>query len=459
MENLHDRGPGLWWSGCGAVRPRPAPAGDASADVVIVGAGFTGLWTAYYLRAIAPSLSVVVLEGRLAGYGASGRNGGWCSGELPNGPHGLARRHGREAAVSMQRAAFATVTEVERVVTAEGIDCGLRRGGSRVLARNQAQADRLARVVDGRRSLGFGPDDYRLLDGAQTGRELAVSEVAGSLYTPHCAALDPARLARGLATVVERQGAVLHEHTPVHRVNRGRVTTEHGTVDGGMVVLATEGYTSGLPGLRRSVAPVHSHMIATEPLDDAFWREVGWTDHATVADLRWHFAYLQRTSDGRIALGGRGITYPFASRVLPAQDDAPAIWLRLRRSLVSFFPRLTGVKVTHRWGGPLALARDLEPAVRLDRVRRLAWAGGYGGDGVALANLAGRTLAHLIAGSDAPETRLPWVGGVSREWEPEPLRWLGIHAGSLAAHAVDRYEDRTGRSLPVVGRLLEKALA
>ncbi|WP_206185098.1 NAD(P)/FAD-dependent oxidoreductase [Thermoactinospora rubra] len=452
------RGPGLWWSGLGQVEPRPALIRDGAADVVIVGAGLTGLWTAYYLRAVAPELSVVVLERELAGYGASGRNGGWCSGELPSGPGGFLGRHGRDAAVAMQRAAFATVAEVQRVAAAEGIDCRMRRGGTRLLALNHAQAGRLSRLVQQRRALGFGPEDYRLLDRAETIRHIAVPDAVASLFTPHCATLDPVRLARGLATAVERRGGVIHERTPVHAVDGGRVRAGDAVIEGGVVVLATEAYTCGLPGARRRVAPIHSHMIATEPLPADVWRRLGWDDGAAVADQRWHFAYLQRTADDRIAVGGRGISYGFGSRVSPHRDHAPAIWRRLYASLVSLFPRLAGVTVTHRWGGPLALARSLEPAAGLDRRRRLAWAGGYGGDGVAMSNLAGRTLAHLIAGVDASETRLPWVGGFGRRWEPEPLRWLGIQAGSALAHAADLFEDRTGRRLPVVGRLLEAAL-
>lgn len=230
-------------------------------------------------------------------------------------------------------------------------------------------------------------------------------------------------------------------------------------LEGDVVVLATEAHTAGLPGLRRRLAPVHSHMIATEPLPPEFWRRTGWADRATVADQHWHFAYLQRTEDGRIALGGRGVTYPFGSRVSPAHDRAPAVWERLRRTLVSLFPGLRGAAVTHRWGGPLALARDLEPSVGLDRARRLAWAGGYGGDGIALSNLAGRTLAHLITGTDAEETRLPWVRDrPPRAWEPEPLRWLGVRAAAALAHLADHHEDRTGRAAPLLGAALEKAL-
>ncbi|MGI5285790.1 NAD(P)/FAD-dependent oxidoreductase [Nonomuraea polychroma] len=456
METMH--GPGLWWSGLDHVSPRPALTRDIAADVVIVGAGLTGLWTAYYLRLTAPELSVIVLERELAGFGTSGRNGGWCSAELPNGLGGLIRSHGRDTAVAMQRAAFATVAEVERVAAAEDIDCRLRRGGTRLLALNQAQAGRATRRLEERRALGFGPEDYRLLDRTETLRHIAAPGVVASLFTPHCATLDPVRLTRGLAEAAERLGAVVHERTPVLAVDRGRVRTETAVAEGGVVVLATEAYTGGLPGARRRIAPIHSHMIATEPLPEPVWRRLGWDDGAAVADLRWHFAYLQRTADNRIAIGGRGVTYGFGSSVSARRDRAPAIWRRLRRTLVSLFPPLADTAMTHYWGGSLAMARDLEPVVGLSRSRRLAWAGGYGGDGVALSNLAGRTLAHLIAGVDSPETRLPWVGRIWRRWEPEPLRWLGIQATSALAHAADRYEDRSGRRVPVLGALLESGI-
>lgn len=451
------RSPVLWRAGLGPRPPRPRLDGDASADVVIVGAGFTGLWTAYYLRALAPDLSVVVLEAETAGFGASGRNGGWCSGELPGGPGGLVRRYGRDAAVAMQRAAFATVGEVERVVREEGIDCRLRRGGSRLLALNGPQAARLASSVKARRRLGFGADDHRLLGAAETRSHLAAAKVVASSFTPHCAALDPALLASRLADTVEAGGAAIHEHSAVRWMRPGLVRTESGSVRADVVVRATEGYTPGLDGAERSLATLYSYMIATAPLPPEFWAEVGWDDHATVADQRLHFTYLQRTADDRIALGGRGIVHP-AGPPDGVHDRNAAIHARLRAALVELFPQLAGVEITHRWGGPLAMARDFQPSVGLDRERRLAWAGGYGGDGVALANLAGRTLARLITGQDGEETRLCWVGHRSPPWEPRPLRRLGIAAADTLAHCVDRYEHRLGHQPPLAGPLVARLL-
>lgn len=445
----------MWQDGLAARPVRRPLENDVRADAVIVGAGLTGLWTAYYLKALAPAASVVVLEAETAGFGASGRNGGWCSGELPGGPEPLARRYGREAAVAMQRAAFATVGEVRRVVEREGIDCRLRQGGSRLLALNGPQAARLEAMVRVRRELGFGAEDHRLLDAAETRRHLAVADVLASSFTPHCAALDPARLTRGLAEAVEARGVTIHEGSAVLEVRPRLARTARAAVRADTVVVATEGFTALS---RRSLATVYSYMAATEPLSAEFWAETGWDDHATVADQRFHFTYLQRTADGRIALGGRGIGVPWG-RPHPALDRAPAVHRRLASALRRLFPALAGAAVTHRWGGPLALARDFQPAVGYDRAGGLAWAGGYGGDGVALTNLAGRTLAQLITGTDGEESRLCWVGHRSPRWEPRPLRQAGMRTMSAVAHGVDAFEERTGRRLPVAGRLLTRLLA
>ncbi|MGK5552996.1 NAD(P)/FAD-dependent oxidoreductase [Actinomadura kijaniata] len=442
MENTGRVAPGLWEGRLGARTPRAVLEGDVAADVAIVGAGFTGLWTAYYLRTLAPELSVVVVEAETAGFGASGRNGGWCSGDLPGGLAALARRYGREAAVAMQRAAFDAVREVRRVTEREGIDCGLRMGGSRRLALTGDQARELAGIVRARRAFGFGPDDLRLLGADETRRHLAAEGVVASLFTPHCAALDPARLVRGLAAAVERRGAVVFEGSRVRELRSGLARTDRGAVRADVVVRAT-----GEP------AVACSYMVATEPLPPEFWARVGWRDRATVADQRLHFAYLQRTADDRIALGGRGIGDP----ARPERRER-RVRDRLVATLRELFPQLGEVAVPYRWHGPLAFARDFQPSVRFDPGTGLARAGDYGGDGVALSNLAGRTLAALVAGVDAPETRLCWVGHRSPRWEPEPLRGWGIGAVNALAHGVDRYEARRGRRPALVGPLLTRVL-
>ncbi|MER7458236.1 FAD-dependent oxidoreductase [Micromonospora sp. NPDC126480] len=428
------------------LAPRPSLPGDTLADVVIVGAGYTGLWTAYYLTAADPTLRVVVLEAEIAGYGASGRNGGWCSALFPTSLPALARRHGRDAALAMQRAMHETVREVGRVVAAEGIDCDWAYGGTVVLARTAAQLDRARAEVATARAYGLDDGDLVLLDATEASARCAAEGVLGGTYTPHCAAVHPARLVRGLARAVERRGVTIHERTRVTAVRPGAAVTPAGTVRAPVVVRATEGYTPGLPGLRRTVAPVYSLMIATEPLTAATWAAIGLAARETFADHRHMVIYGQRTGDGRLAFGGRGAPYHFGSRVRPAYDREPRVFAALRRTLSELFPVLgPDVPVTHTWGGPLGVARDWAASVGLDRATGLAWAGGYVGDGVGTSNLAGRTLADLIRGEDSDLTALPWVNHRSPRWEPEPVRWLAVNTGLKIMQSADRAELRTSR--------------
>jgi glycine/D-amino acid oxidase-like deaminating enzyme len=257
--------------------------------------------------------------------------------------------------------------------------------------------------------------------------------------------VQPARLARGLADAAERRGVTIHERTRVLEVTPRRVLTTGGRVKADVVVRATEGYTARLPSERRSLAPVYSLMIATEPLPAAFWSEVGWEGRETFSDGRHLIIYGQRTADDRIAFGGRGAPYHFRSRVHDRFDREPAVFADLRNVLVELFPALDGVTITHEWGGPLGVPRDWYPSVGFEPTTGLAWAGGYVGDGVGTTNLAGRTLADLVLRRETELTALPWVGHRSPRWEPEPVRWAGINAGLHLAAAMDRAETRTGK--------------
>jgi glycine/D-amino acid oxidase-like deaminating enzyme len=429
----------------GSLEPRDALQGDLDADVAIAGAGFTGLWTAYYLKKARPELRVVVCEREIAGFGASGRNGGWCSALFPASLSKLDRMGGRDAAIAMYRAMQQTVDEVGAAVAAEGIDCHWAKGGTVQLARSAVQLERARAEIAEAREFGFGPEDLDLLDRDAATAIVAADGVLGGVYTPHCAAIHPSRLARGLAEAVRRHGVALHESTPVTRIEPGALVTAAGTVRARHVIRATEGYTPQLPGEHRTVIPVYSLMIATEPLPDAVWEHIGLAARPTFGDLRHMIIYGQRTADGRFAFGGRGAPYHLGSSIRPAYDRVPAVHAALRRTLAELFPVLADFKVTHAWGGPLGIPRDWCASVGLDPATGLGWAGGYVGDGVATTNLAGRTLADLVLGQDTPLTRLPWVGHRSPRWETEPLRWLGANAGLQLMNFADRQESRTGR--------------
>jgi glycine/D-amino acid oxidase-like deaminating enzyme len=436
------------------LTPRPPLPGPLDVDVAVVGAGYTGLWTAYYLRRADPGLRVAVLEREVAGFGASGRNGGWCSAFMAMDPEKLARRAGRDATIALQREMLRTVDEVGRVAEREGVDCHYVKGGALALATSPVQLARLAAGVEHGRHWGMAEADQRLLGPGEAGERVRAAGLLGASFTPHCAALDPARLVRGLAEVVERLGVPIFESTPVTRIRPGRVDTARGPVKAEMVVRATEGYTATLPGTHRAVIPLYSLMIATEPLPAEVWEQIGWAGGETVAAGGHQFTYAQRTRDGRIAFGGRGAPYHLGSRIRPDFDLDEHVHARLRASMGQLLPPAAGARITHRWGGPLAIPRDWTASVGLDRATGLAWAGGYVGDGVAAANLAGRTLADLVRGHDTDLTRLPWVQHRSRPWEPEPLRWLGINAARLLAASADASEHRTGRPARLRGTLL-----
>jgi glycine/D-amino acid oxidase-like deaminating enzyme len=457
----HYRHLSLWWDAVARPLPaRPALAGDTAVDICIVGAGFTGLWTALALARADPSLRIAILEKEVAGFGASGRNGGWCSALFSTSDAALARLYGLEAMRNMRRAMYATVDAVGATATEEGIDCHFTKGGTLDAARSEAQRVRALAEVEEARGFGFGEDDLRWLDRSEAASRIGMEGVVGATFTPHCAALQPALLARGLAAAIERRGVTIYEHTEVTDIVPGgpngstpAVHTKAGVVRAEVVVRALEAWTPTLPGHKRTLVPVYSLMVATEPLSDAFWDGAGLADRATFTDYRHLIIYGQRTADNRIAFGGRGAPYHFGSAVQPAYDQTASVHRLLRQTLTELFPALRSSRFTHAWGGPLGITRDWQSSVGFDRRQGIAWAGGYVGDGVATTNLASRTLADLITGADTDLTHLPWVNHHSRAWEPEPLRWLGVNAGLLTMKLADHAEERTGRPSRLARRM------
>jgi len=331
-------------------------------------------------------------------------------------------------------------------VAEEGLDVDWAKGGTLGLARTPVQLRRAEDSIAHWRSWGFGAADYRLLDAEEAGARAGARNVLGATYTPHCAAIHPAKLARGLAGAAEQRGARIYEATTATAIEPGVVRTDRGDVRAPHVVRATEAYTARLPGHRRAVLPVYSLMLATPPLPLDVWDAVGLARRETFNDGRHLIIYGQRTADGRLAFGGRGAPYHFGSRIDPGFDRVPAVHTGLWETLTEMFPQVAPHGVTHRWGGPLGIPRDWYASCGLDRATGLAWAGGYVGDGVGTTNLAGRTLADLILGVDSPVVRLPWVNRRSRRWEPEPLRWVGANGGLAVMTSADRAEARTGRA-------------
>ena len=432
--------------------PRAALGGSTEADVVIVGAGYTGLWTAHTLLQRDPALRVVIVEREVAGFGASGRNGGWASGTFPTPWKRIARDSSPDAARRLQRTLNDTIDVMGEVAAKEGIDCHFSKGGSLSVARNQAQWTRAKAEVAHAREWGFGEDFLQLLDADETAERVGMSNALGSTYSPHCAALQPAALNRGLADAVVRQGATIYEQTPVTSIEPGIVRTPFGDIRAEVVVRATEGYTPDLPGMARDVVPMYSLMVATEPLPDDALHAIGLDQRATFTDKRHLRIYGQRTHDGRLAFGGRGAPYHYGSRIDPTFDHDRRVHQTLRKILIDLFPVLRDVGFSHAWGGNLGIPRDWYPSVGFDRRTGSAWAGGYVGNGVTTACLAGLTLGDLITGTDSDLVTLPWVGRRSRRWEPEPLRWAGVNAVTQLMARGDRTEASSGKPSAAVGQ-------
>ncbi len=473
------------------LSPRPRLDGSTDADVAILGAGFTGLWTALELLKREPSLRVVVLEREVAGFGASGRNGAWCSGELNISMDLLAERHGAEAARAVRRAMHDTVDEVGRAAAAEGIDAGFRKGGSLLVARGPAEEPALLATAAEYERFGFA-EHCQVLDRTALDERLRVAGAVGGVFMPDCAAIHPGRLVRGLARAVEARGGVIHEATAVidftprggtpaggrggarrrsgpavppgstatsgrERPGRAILHTRTGDVRADTIVLAGEAYLTQFPRLHRQLLPIYSLIVLTEPLTDTQWAEIGWAAHECVSSFRLTIDYLSRTPDGRILFGGRGAPYHYGSRIRASFDRDAATHAMLRRMLVRWFPSLRGIRFTHAWGGPLGMPRDWMPTFSYDPASGIASARGYTGHGVATSNLAGRTLADLITGRHTDLTGLPFVNHRSRDWEPAPLRWMGARFVQLSMMRLDRLADRRNRA--PTGRSLAERLA
>jgi len=444
------------------LTPRPGIDGTTDADVAILGAGMTGLWTAFYLKRRDPSRRIVVVEREIAGFGASGRNGAWCAPDLNISMGRLATLHGIDAARRTQQATYDAVDEVGRACAEEGIDAGFHKGGELILARGPQGIPALESSLREYEAFGFG-DRYRLLDESQLSERVRVAGAVRALASEGAAVIHPGRLVRGLARRVEEDGTRIAERTAVTDVRpkdasgRASLVTPRGEVRATVVVLAGEAYLSELPRLHRQLVPLWSLIVLTEPVTDGQWAEIGWANREVVASTRLSIDYLSRTEDGRILFGGRGAPYRFGSPIHASYDRHGPTHAKLKAFLREWFPVLRNVRFTHEWGGPLGMPRDWHPTMSFDEASGIATSRGYIGHGVSTANLGGRVVADLITGTRSRLTQLPLVGHRSRDWEVEPFRWLGVRYAQWAIERLDGKAARSGR--PPSGQSLAERLA
>ena len=434
----------LWMEQVSHLPVRPSLQQDISVDVVIVGAGFTGMWTAYYLQKAQPDLTIAIVEAKQVGYGASGRNGGWLMGEIA-GADGLLAKLTREQRMASHDLIHDIPDEVARVCAQENIECDLRKGGGLYCAaRYPEQQQWLQAQLAQHKKDDYQPEDFVWLDKAQLNKQLKMPKAVGALFTPHIATIHPAKLAKGLATCLQNKGVQIFENSPVTHWQSGHVSTDQAKIKAKWVVPAVEAYGSQLKPMDKYQLAVHSLIIATEPLSQAIWDQIGLEKGQAFSESSRLVSYGQRTLDDRLVFGARG-GYNFAGRLRkdePLNEAEMAVRLHLMHEC---FPILKqkAVKISHSWGGNLALPRRFHPHMLCDRENKIAFSGGYVGEGVGATNLAGRTLADLILNKDTLHTQQPWVMNnqpmkALKKWEPEPIRWLTYKALNRALI----YEDK-----------------
>lgn len=349
------------------------------------------------------------------------------------------------AARAAERETFAAIDEIGSVIDRERIDCGFQKDGMLTIATTAPQQRRLATLLSEAHARGLGEDDLRPVPEDELRTVVALPGRATAAFSPHGARINPARLVRGLADACERLGVTLFEGTEATKITPHYVRATTGTIHAEHVVCATEAFTIGFDGERRRYLPLYSLMIATEPLSPDTWAPIGWRDAVLIRDSRHLFFYAQRTTDGRIAIGGRGAPYPLGSPITTASEQNAKVHQRLQAAMTKHFPAAAEAQITHHWGGALAVPHDWSMSISHDRSTGLARAGGYSGHGVAASNISGRTVADLILGRDTPLVSMPWVGHTARPWEPEPLRFLASRAIVHTLESADRYEDRSNR--------------
>jgi glycine/D-amino acid oxidase-like deaminating enzyme len=451
-------GSSIFWHETLAPRTGTPPAtGTLTCDVVIVGGGFTGLWTAHHLLRGDPGLDVVILEAHDVGFGASGRNGGFAMTLLDFSLHQLAAGWGDEAAAQAHRAVARSVRAIDRTVTEEGIDCDLEATGLLKVATNDAQVGRLEREAETAARLGL--EGFRTLDRSRVQEQLRSPGYVAGLLDDECVIVNPARLTVGLADVVRRQSARILESSPVTGIAEHpagvTVTTGAAEVRADTGVLATNAWTQTLPGFGGQALPLYTYVVLTEPLSDDQWASIGWEGRQGVEDVRNYVHYYRPTADGRVLWGGTDAVYYYGGPVSPRRDRHEGIRRRLEREFLATFPQLGPVRFTHHWGGPISVTSRFVPRVGSLDGGRLHYAFGYSGHGVAPAHTAAGVLADRILGR---EVEVPcFVDAPQPGFPPEPLAWIG---GELTRRQLQRQDRRmdAGRDAGDADPLLLRAL-
>jgi glycine/D-amino acid oxidase-like deaminating enzyme len=436
MQTLPDSPLSLWLDTYGPYTPEPPLQGTASADVAIIGSGYTGLAAAYELKRADPALNIAVLEAKFTGYGASGRNGSFAMTVVGLGFGVMSMLRGKawlkRAHAYMEQAVDATDEFIQR----ENLACDRIRPGFLRVATTPGYIKRLQHDIELMKSLGFSGIEW--ISAEETRAMVNSERYLGALWEPRLLLVNPAKLVREEKRLVCRMGVKVYENCPVTEIRSGErftLLTPQGSLSAGKIIFAANAYSHLFPSLRRKQMPAFTYMIATEPLDEAQLAEIGWEGRQGLEDARNLIHYYRLTPDHRIVMGGGPVGLTYGNR-LEADTDLPA-WAHLERHLYFLFPHLKGIHITHRWGGPFSVPMDLTPAIGYAGDPRAVYCLGCVGHGVSMSHLNSQVLRDLIL-ERQPELDCPFLNRRIIPWPPEPLRIAA--AGALRAYL--NLEDR-----------------
>ncbi len=425
-----------WLEIAGPYAENPPLLESIRADVVIVGGGFTGLSTAFHVKKAQPGLRVVLLEAQVIGYGASGRNAGFAmtlfgltmglTGTFFGKPHALQAHRYMERAVDF----------VGELVQEHGLVCDYQRPGFLRAATTPGYARRIQEEIELAHSLGI--EGIEWLPKEALDREVCSPLYLGAWWEPRCALVNPARLAREMKRLCLAYGVDIYERTPVSEIRRGaaiEVVTPQGTVTTERLVLATNAWSHLIPYIRSKQVPAWTYIVLTEPLSPDRLAPIGWQNRQGIEDARNLVHYYRLTPDNRLLMGGGDVGIAYGRNM--ERDADQRIWAHLAEHIVQVFPALKGVKITHRWGGPVSVPVDMAPAIGTLGDERVIWSLGCMGHGVSLAHLNGLTIAQLLRGEKTDLTDVFFVNRRTIPWPPEPFRWVA----SVAIRGYMRVED------------------
>jgi glycine/D-amino acid oxidase-like deaminating enzyme len=452
---LADAAPGSFWlDSPDAPEPAEPLSGDTRCDLAVVGAGYTGLWTALLAKEQDPARDVLLLDARTAGWAASGRNGGFCAASLT---HGLANGLQRfpDEMPALERLGQDNLAAIEAAVQHYGIDCGFERTGELEVATAPHQVEWLHEDAESARRFGH---DVTVLDGAGARAELdSPTYLAAAWHRDRTALVDPARLAWGLRAACLRLGVRLAEGTPVTSLSRSRtgvvLRTPAGAIRARQAVLATNAFPSLLRRARPYVVPVYDYVLMSEPLTSGQLAALGWRNRQGVGDVTNQFHYYRLSRDNRILWGGYDAIYHWRNGLRDELDQRPETFEKLAAHFFATFPQLDGLRFTHKWGGAIDTSTRFFAFQRTALGGRVAYSLGYTGLGVAATRFGAGVMLDLLAGRDTDATRLAAPRTRPLPFPPEPLRYAGIQLTRAALARADAREGRRGPWLRTLDRL------